>query len=225
LPLCFATGQGNTAPAVSTPASFDGAGDDMTEHARSCVAVVALAVVSACTPLGTNNLREQLDESTGVTVTSMSAPLEFFSPQPERGLQAASFAYLGPVEINRMGNLQSYLWLSVLLGEDERGHNPAGARPGLHLRITAAGTTLEPAYVSADARQIGLGQRVYERPANWVGEAFYAITAEQLTQLAAADTLMLEISAPNEAPRRYEPWKADPTGLRRFVERTAASAP
>jgi len=105
LPLCFATGQGNTAPAVSTPASFDGAGDDMTEHARSCVAVVALAVVSACTPLSTNNLREQL------------------------------------------------------------------------------------------------------------------------TQLAAADTLMLEISAPNEAPRRYEPWKADPTGLRRFVERTAASAP
>lgn len=195
----------------------------MAEQLRLCVAVVALTI-AACAPLGSSNVREQLDERTGVTVTSMAAPLEFFSPLPERGLQAASFASLGPVEINRMGQRQTFLWLSVLPGEVERERNPAGTRPQLKLLIFAAGTALEPGFITADARQIGLGQRVYERPAAWIGEAFYAISEAQLARLAAADVLLLEMSAPDEESRRYELWKSDLTGLRDFVQRIGAVA-
>jgi hypothetical protein len=195
----------------------------MAEQLRSCVAVLA-ATIAACAPVGSSNLREQLDERTGVTVTSMAAPLEFFSPLPERGLQAASFASLGPVEINRMGQRQTFLWLSVLPGESERERSTGGTRPELKLQIFAAGTALEPAFVTEDAREIGLGQRVYDRPADWIGEAFYAISAAQLAQLAAADALLLELSAPDEESRRYELWKSDLTGLRDFVQRIGATA-
>jgi hypothetical protein len=193
----------------------------MAGHLRVCVAVVT-ATIAACALPGTGNVREQLDERTGVTVTSMTAPLEFFSPLPERGLQAASFASLGPVEINRMGQRQTFLWLSVLPGEAEGNRKPAGARRELKLRILAAGITLEPTFVTADARQIELGQRVYERPANWLGEAFYAVSAPQLAQLAAAEALQLELSAPDEESRRYELWKSDLSGLRDFVQRIGA---
>lgn len=220
--LRVGTGQHRSARALT--AGFDEAGDVMKKRSLLCAAV-AVSAVAACAPVSTEIVREQLDERTGVTVTSMSAPLEFFSPQPERGLQAASFAYLGPIEINRTGQRQSYLWLSVLLGEDERRRNPAGTRSAPQLRITAGGVTLEPSPVGTDARQVGLGHRVYERPADWVGEAFYAVTDEQLVQLAAADTVTLEISAPNEEPRRYEAWKADRSGLRSFVERIGAGTP
>lgn len=195
----------------------------MAEQLRICAAVVAATIV-ACAPVGSSNVREQLDERTGVTVTSMAAPLEFFSPLPERGLQAASFASLGPVEINRMGQRQTFLWLSVLPGEDERERNTGGTRPELKLQIIAASAALEPAYVTADAREIGLGQRVYDRPADWIGEAFYAISAAQLAQLAAADALLLELSAPDQESRRYELWKADLAGLRDFVQRIGATA-
>jgi hypothetical protein len=195
----------------------------MAEHLRICMAVAALTIV-ACAPVGTGDVREQLDERTGVTVTSMSAPLEFFSPQPERGLQAASFASLGPVEINRMGQRQTYLWLSVLCGEDKRERNSAGMRAELKLRIFAADTTLEPAFVTTDARQIELEQRVYERPADWIEEAFYAISAAQLAELAAADSLLLELSAADEESRRYELWKSNLAGLRDFVQRIGATA-
>ncbi len=195
----------------------------MAEQLRIGVAVVA-ATLAACAPVGTSNVREQLDERTGVTVTTMAAPLEFFSPLPERGLQAASFASLGPVEINRMGQRQTYLWLSVLPGEDERERNTGGTRPELKLQIFAAGTALEPAYVTADGREIGLGQRVYERPADWIGEAFYLISAPQLAQLAAAGALLLELSAPAQESRRYELWKSDLAGLRDFVQRIGAAA-
>lgn len=195
----------------------------MAEQLRIGVAVVA-ATLAACAPVGTSNVREQLDERTGVTVTTMAAPLEFFSPLPERGLQAASFASLGPVEINRMGQRQTYLWLSVLPGEDERERDTGGTGPELRLQIFAAGTALEPAYVTADGREIGLGQRVYERPADWIGEAFYLISAAQLAQLAAADALLLELSAPDQESRRYELWKSDLAGLRDFVQRIGAAA-
>jgi hypothetical protein len=170
-------------------------------------------------------VRERLDERTGVTVTSMGAPLEFYSPRPELGLQATSFAYLGPIEINRMGQRQSYLWLSVLLGESDRSRSSAGAETVPVLRINAGHATLEPDPVSADRTHIGLGHRVYERPADWVGEAYYAVTGAQLASLAAAGTITLEISAPSEEPRRYEAWKADLAALRSFVEHTAARVP
>lgn len=185
------------------------------------MAVVA-ATIAACAPPGTGNVREQLDERTGVTVTSMTAPLEFFSPLPERGLQAASFASLGPVEINRQGKRQTFLWLSVLPGETAGNRNPARSPGEFKLRILAAGTTLEPAFVTADARQIELGQRVYRRPADWLDEAFYAISAPELAQLATADALLLELSAPGEESRRYELWKSDLAGLRDFVQQIGA---
>jgi hypothetical protein len=184
-----------------------------------------MTVAVACAPVNGDNVRERLDERTGVTVTSMDAALQFYSPQPERGLQATSFAYLGPIEINRMGQRQTYLWLSVLLGEEERDRDSPPTQLVLQLRVLADGATLEPQPVSSDRGEIGLGHRVYERPADWVGEAYYAISSEQLAQLAAADTMMLEIVVPGAEPRRYEAWKADLSGLRSFVKRIGPDSP
>jgi hypothetical protein len=190
---------------------------------RRATLIVTLA--AGCTPLGSGSVREQLDERTGVTVTSISAPLQFYSPQPERGLQAASFAYLGPIEINRMGQRRSYLWLSVLPGEDERSRQAGGADSIPRLRIAAGDITLEPSPVSADRSLLGLGHRVYERPADWVGEAYYAVTDMQLAQLAAADSLVLDIDITADEPRRYEAWKPDLSALRSFVEHVGAQSP
>lgn len=182
-------------------------------------------LVAACASTSEPNVREQLDEHTGVTVTSMRAPLEFFSAQPERNLQATGFAYLGPIEVNRMGTREILLWLSVLQGADARSRSIDATPDRLNLRITASGNTIEPAYVSADARQVGLGRPIYDRPARWAGEAFYSITPREIAQMAAAGTLTLEIGAVGDEVRRYELWKADLAGLRGFAERIATANP
>jgi hypothetical protein len=166
-----------------------------------------------------------LDERTGVTVTSMQAPLEFYSPQPERGLQAASFAYLAPLEVNRMGQRDTYLGLSVVRGTDERGELAPVASGPAGLRIAMADQTLEPAFVTADARELGMGQPVYRRPAEWVGEAYYAVTPEQVARMAGASVLTLELRLAGDDARRYDLSKPSLEGLRAFSERIGTGTP
>ena len=188
---------------------------------RNTAPLASLGVlIAACATTSPTEVREQLDERTGVTVTSLGTPLEFYSPQPERGLQAASFAYLAPLEVNRMGQRDTYLWLSVVRGADERS-DPAAQPPPPLVRIRIDGEPLEPAFVSENARELGMGQPVYQRPADWVGEAYYAVTPQQVAQMAAAGVLALELSMEGAEARRYDLSKAELAGLRAFSERIA----
>jgi hypothetical protein len=66
---------------------------------------------------------------------------------------------------------------------------------------------------------------VYERPAQWVGEAYYAVTPRQVEQMAEANMLALELRAPGEDPRRYDLSKAELAGLRAFSERIGSDPP
>jgi hypothetical protein len=181
--------------------------------------------MAACASAPPAGVREELDERTGVTVTSMQAPLEFYSQPPERGLEAASFAYLAPLEINRMGKRDTYLWLSVVRGAEQRSDAEPVRRGPPQLRITMDGAALEPEFVSEQARELGLGEAVYERPAHWVGESFYAVTPQQIAQMAAATTLAMELSGAGEQARRYDLSKAELAGLRAFAERIAVETP
>lgn len=181
--------------------------------------------MAGCATTPPTGVREELDERTGVTVTSMQAPLEFYSQAPERGLEAASFAYLAPLEINRMGKRDTYLWLSVVRAAEERsaaGEAPPGPP---QLRITLDGANLEPEFVSAQARELGLGEAVYERPAHWVGESYYAVTPQQIAQMAAANELALELGNSGEETRRYDLAKVELAGLRAFSERIGVETP
>jgi hypothetical protein len=77
-------------------------------------ALLALGACAATQPAV--RLEERLDEATGVTLTTLDRPLEFFCPLPEKGLEAASFSDLGLAEVNRMGTRSYYLWFSLLWG-------------------------------------------------------------------------------------------------------------
>lgn len=194
-------------------------------RSRSSLAVILGLLLNACATTPQMGVREVLDERTGVTVTSMQTSLEFYSPRPERGLQAASFAYLAPLEVNRMGKRDTYLWLSVLRGADASEESVSVASGPPTLRITLEGETLEPTFVSANARELGMGLPVYERPADWVGEAFYAVTPQEIARLAAASALALELGVADEEPRTYELSKMSLEGLRAFSERIGSDTP
>ncbi|HJS21434.1 MAG TPA: hypothetical protein VJ764_02160 [Steroidobacteraceae bacterium] len=192
---------------------------------RSLLVATLGLLVAGCATTPPTEVRETLDERTGVTVTSMPVALEFYSPQPERGLQAASFAYLAPLEVNRMGKRDTYLWLSVVRGADEGSDSAAGRLAPPDVSIAMDGERLEPAFVSADARELGMGQPVYERPAEWVGEAYYAITPQQVAQMAGANVLALELRTAGEEARRYDLSTVELAGLRNFSERIGNEVP
>jgi hypothetical protein len=183
------------------------------------------AWLAACATVPDTQVREQLDEHTGVTMTRMAQALEFYSPRPERGLQATSFAYLGPLEVNRMGNRSTYLWLSVLPGTDVQGREAGALGAPQQLRLIIDNEPFEVAIAATAGQEINLGARAYRRPASWAHEAYLSAPPELLARLAAASSLLLEIDVGDGQLRRYDPWKADLSGLKAFIAQIAPASP
>ena len=86
---------------------------------RRCVdrirglAWLVLCIVTGCAGQSDRHeVYQYLDESTGVTVTTLSAPLAFFKDEPMLAANARDYVYIGPAELNRTGKRETVLWVS-----------------------------------------------------------------------------------------------------------------
>ncbi len=74
---------------------------------------------------------ETLDQNTGMTLASLQEPIELLPDAQSVALtqgRRLSFAYLGPLELNRMGTIDYALWIHIAPGND---HQPVDIRaPG-----------------------------------------------------------------------------------------------
>jgi hypothetical protein len=157
---------------------------------------------------------EHLDEGTGVTIRQMGRPLEFQSPDPA-GPDALWFAYLGALEVNRMGVLNRYLWLSVMpagIAEQDDGAKE------IRLEIRASGSSIRPDWVTHTPSVIGLSRTPWRRPADWAREGYYAIDLGQLRALRGAVELEMVITGAGADGRRFELFDPDTSSLRAFVD-------
>lgn len=157
---------------------------------------------------------QHLDEQTGVTIRQMGRPLEFQSPDPA-GPDALWFAYLGALEVNRMGVLNRYLWLSVMpagAAAQQRGPREMG------LDILAAGSSIPVNWVSHDPAVIGLTRTPWRRPADWAHDGYYAIDVAQLREMREARELTLVVEVGDGPPRRFALFDPDASSLQAFVD-------
>ena len=77
--------------------------------------------MAGCAGQATVKPVEALDEHTGVTVGALKEPIELLPSAQIATLsfgKRPNFAYLGPVEWNRSGDLSYGLWVHVVPGND-----------------------------------------------------------------------------------------------------------
>ena len=82
-------------------------------------AIVATGVLAGC---ASTKPAEVLDERTGTTVGALQDPIEFVETARNAasvGGKRTSFAYLGPLEWDRAGEISYGLWLHVAPGNDK----------------------------------------------------------------------------------------------------------
>ncbi len=143
-----------------------------------------LLSLAACAATGASQPVERLDEGTGVTVASLQKPIEFV----ESGVLAlnkhASFAYLGPVEWDRMGTISYGLWLHVAPGNDAQVA-AIGAPGAVDLQVDGESLTL------ATIEAPKLGREPYATVVPWGQTAVFGVTVPQLRRLAGAKELRL----------------------------------
>ena len=178
--------------------------------------LITLAYLTACAdsgPLVTDNL----DPLTGVTVTRAVKPLVLYRDRSAQSAFGRDYVYLGPLEINNMGERRYYLWFGIWSTSDsvDRGmtldnfESVVVYADGEPLSLQLAGTTL--AY-------IGVSEPVYVKPTASAIDAFYAVTIDQIRLVAESRDLELRVGSLR--PIQYIPWdtaESATVGIREFV--------
>ena len=146
--------------------------------------------------------QEFLDSETAVTVRRIPHPLEFYRNRSSAGAHARDLINLAPVEVNRQGKRELYLWLSFWSTLDSQSHFDPTEHDTIHVLVDSE--PMELPLVSPDHQTIGISSRIYDLPVGSAADAYYAITRPQLRRMSTSKSLSLVIGT--EKRYKYELW-------------------
>jgi hypothetical protein len=153
--------------------------------------ILLLGSLAGCAGQATVKPVEALDEQTGVTVGALKNPIELVMSAQSATLsfgKRPNFAYLGPVEWNRSGDLSYNLWVHVSPG-NERQPGDIRAPGALTLLLDDGPLVLSP----SDAPTLGQGP--YRPAVSWGQTAYFDLNVETLKRMAASRKLELDVRA------------------------------
>jgi hypothetical protein len=171
-----------------------------------------MGLLAGCAGNSSIKPAESLDERTGMTVGSLHKPIELvqsveFSVTPGR---RQSFAYLGPVEWDNMGNLRYGLWVHLAPGNDWR-FDDIRSPQAVTLRLDDG-----PVVLSAiDAPTLAHGP--YQPVASWGQTVYFDLNVPMLERMASSARIELDFKAGGDPAVRFT---ADPDArevLKRYL--------
>ena len=179
--------------------------------ATAVTAVLAAAgLIASCAGPTAREAIENLDERTGMTIATLQAPIEFVETGMLNVGKRSSFAYLGPVEWDRSGEIRYGLWMHVAPGNDRAVvdiTSPAAVSLSLDDAVVALSTLEAPR----------LGLEPYASAVPWGQTAYFALSAELLKRLAAAERLTLHFRGLDTQRVDFEPIHASRPVLAAFA--------
>lgn len=134
---------------------------------------------------------EVLDERTGMTVGALQEPMEFVQNAQNAALANAkrsSFAYLGPIEWDRMGEISYALWLHVAPGNDAQVTSIV-SRGAVTLDLDDGTLLLTPSETPGDS------PGPYKPVVSWGQTAYFDLNVATLKRIAASKKLVLEFKS------------------------------
>ncbi len=172
--------------------------------------LTAASLISGCAGPAARLPVENLDQRTGMTIATLQAPLEFVEAGPLTIGKRSSFAYLGPVEWDRMGEIRYGLWIDVAPGNDRAVADitsPAAVSLSLDDVVVPLSTLEAPR----------LGLEPYAPAVPWGRRAYFALSTELLKRLAAADRLTLHFRGADGERVDFESTRASRPTLAAFA--------
>lgn len=152
---------------------------------RSTRLYAALAVLlgSVCLSVALGKSVEYLDERSAMTVGALKEPLELV-PGASQAFghligRRVTFAYLGPVEWDRSGEIEYGLWVHIA---------PSGKRVMVDIRSPAAVTLMldDEAVPLAPMDAPQLGRAPYQPVASWGQTAYFQLDVATLKRMASS---------------------------------------
>jgi hypothetical protein len=162
---------------------------------------------------------EVLDEESGMTVGALQDPIEFVETSRNAAQvsgRRTSFAYLGPIEWDRMGEITYGLWIHVAPGNDTQVNDIHGGG-AVTLQLDDGPVVLS----LMDPPKLGHGP--YQPIASWGQTAYFAADAPMLKRMAASGKLSLDFRA-GHAAIDFLPSRATHDTLMQFVRSRGITA-
>jgi hypothetical protein len=179
--------------------------------------MLVLAACSGGAPL------ERLDERTGITLTTGSEALVFARTEARYSRSARDYLYLGPVETNRQGVREYYLWVGIATTLD-RGFLAPPAPPPRTLYVTVGGEPIElPLRAWTELVPIGGREPVYATAVPVHAELAARVTLQQLALFAAEPLSSVAVAGDGAGPLTYARWRGG-GGLGDFVANMAGGS-
>jgi len=174
-----------------------------------------LMALAGCQSFGSPEVNERLDEVTGTTLLTEREPLIFARGQPQYSRSARDYVYLGPVEINRQGRREYYLWVG-LASTIDRDTGSTGS--GEVLFIESRGELMELPLEPWSALLAGLDHVDAYDPVLDPSEQYGV-----LVTLDGVDLQEIYLQEPPARSRRYVRWSEEPGGWSAFIREAGGS--
>jgi hypothetical protein len=162
-------------------------------------------------------LRQTLDERTALVLTGLNVPMVLYRENPHLAANAREYVQVGPLEVNRQGELRYYVWMGIWSTFD-RGPAAGVERRFEHVYLFADEEPMELTVTSWGLSDHGADVHFYNKPVATGVDAFYAVTADQLRRIGTAREVYL-IAGP-ESRQRYDTWEWNPAALTAFADYT-----
>lgn len=162
-----------------------------------------LVLAASCVSAPPANSREYLDEKTGVTVTSIVAPIVLYRENPSKAAYARNLVHMGPIEVNRSGRYDYFLWLGIW--DTLQSPGSPEQRDGFEsIVILADGEPLSLELAGWTPAAIGTSASPYTKPFANAADAYYPVTLDQVRFMAEAKDLALRTTGQSAA--EFRPW-------------------
>jgi hypothetical protein len=166
---------------------------------------------------------EFLDERTGATITVVHDPLVFAYERSSLAANARDYISLTAVEVDRSGNLQTYLIGYVWSTIDRRNRSAAPDQIQKPLALLADGREIPLIPIKDFPKDLLDEQKLLAPPASHVLRAAYPASRELLRYIAASRKMTVSFALDSEdedAEREsYQIWGDGKKALIAFVER------
>lgn len=171
-------------------------------HLPICAAALALLLFAGCAGSDVR-VYEHLDRDTGATITRASAPFVMYRDMSARSAFGRQYVYVGPVQVNNMGERSHYLWLGIWGTSDttDRGTTMANFES---IVVYADGEPLRLEVKGWTPGSIGASTSAYVPPVASSLGGYYRVTIDQLRLIA--ESRELEIRSGAAQPQRFLPW-------------------
>jgi len=177
--------------------------------------ILLVGLMAGCAGGSPTKPVEVLDERTAVTFGALKQPIELLPSAQDAVLilrKRATFAYLGPVEWNRSGEVNYGLWIHIAPGNDRQP-------PGDIHASAAAALILDDGPLSLSVMEAPkLGREPYRPVASWGQTAYFGLDVGTLRRMAASSKLELDVRAADGSTLSFSPTVDTRAVLKQYMQ-------